>query len=65
MNIQDYAVIVLNMNSKAKRQQAISNLKNGLEKETAWDYIHRAEVKVLIQFLESDSTDIKDLDKYK
>lgn len=64
MNIKDFAIQVLNMNSKAKREMAIANLKNGLEKEARWDYNHRAEVKVLIQFLESDSNDIADLKSY-
>lgn len=65
MNIQDFALAVLNMNSQPKREQAVENLKKGLETETKWDYTHKAEVKVLIQFLESDSTDINDLEKYK
>lgn len=64
MNIIDFATSVLNMNSQPKREIAIANLKNGLENEPRWDYNHRAEVKVLIQFLESDSNDIADLRSY-
>lgn len=65
MNIKDFAIEVLSTNSATKRQMAIANLRDGLQKETRWNYSQKAEVKVLIQFLESDSIDIADLGSYE
>lgn len=65
MNIKDFAIQVLNMNDPLKTQQAIANLKHGLQHEEKWDYQHKAEVKVLIEFLESGSKDITELDRLR
>lgn len=64
MDIKDYAIAVLNMNSRAKREQAISKLLHGLEHETKWNDAHKKEVQQLIFFLQSDSSEINDLEKY-
>ena len=64
MNIKEFAIAVLNMNSDLKKQQSIDNLKNGLEKEPRWDTNHKNEVKNLINFLESGSENIEDLPSY-
>ena len=65
MNIVQFATEILSRkNCDEQRKLAAAGLKRGLEVETSWTYQHRAEVKVLIQFLESDSMDVKDIDNY-
>jgi N-dimethylarginine dimethylaminohydrolase len=65
MNIKDYAVIILQKQDSNYRQKAIANLKHGLKHEEKWNDQHKKEVKQLVKFLESDSTDIEDLEKYQ
>jgi hypothetical protein len=59
MNIVDFAKAVLAQPSK--RQEAVKNLKFGLQTETKWNGAHKAQVKSLVEFLKSDSTNIEDL----
>lgn len=62
MNIKDFAVAVIKMNNPAKTQQAITNLRHGLQNEPSWNGQHRQEVSKLIAFLEAGETDIVHLD---
>ena len=55
---------VLEMNSETATGQAIAKLNHGIKHEDKWSAQHRAEVLKLIQFLESGSKDIEDLQKY-
>lgn len=61
MNVISFAQQVINMDNPEKRKMAIDGLKNGIKKEKLWNDTHREQVKMLIAFLETDSTNLDDL----
>jgi len=64
MNIKDYAEIIIKMDSRVKRNEAIAKLEHGLKHEEKWDAVHKSQVRNLITFLASYSNNIDDLEKY-
>lgn len=64
MNIKDYALEVLKMNSEEKTKQAIARLEWAMKHEEKWNDQHRQEVATLITFLKSGSKDIEELTDY-
>lgn len=62
MNIKAMAEALLKKpNHEVERKMVIADLKNGLQHNKRWNDEHKKKIRKLVEFLQSDSMDIKDL----
>lgn len=64
MDIMQYASDLLLVNKPHARKQAIAFLSHALQHERKWNAEHKKEVRRLISWLETDSVDVGDIQKY-